>query len=119
MEAVIPLIESGDPAAIEIGIEFIEEDDFFVFGRILKSNTARALRRSVLNPSQEQRLRNRIVSMMLAGNVPHEFREYKRLLRLVRVADLWPKLDAEVDRTNVYVMRHYDYLNRYARPRSD
>jgi hypothetical protein len=48
--------------------------------------------------------------MMLAGNVPHEFREYKRLLRKVGVAELWPKLDAEVDRENRYVMRYYDYL---------
>ena len=42
MDEVIRLIEAGDAAAIEIGIEFIEEDDFFAFGMILKSNTARA-----------------------------------------------------------------------------
>jgi hypothetical protein len=29
-------------------VEFVEEDDFFVFGAILKSNTARALRRTQL-----------------------------------------------------------------------
>lgn len=35
MEQIIERIEAGDKAATEIGIEFILEDDFFVFGRIL------------------------------------------------------------------------------------
>ena len=51
----------------------------FRCGKILKSNVARALRRATL--MKEERIRRRIVSMMLAGNVPHEFREYKKLLR--------------------------------------
>ncbi len=110
MDQVIALIDHGDAAAIEIGVEMIEEDDFFYFGSLIKSNTARALRRTLLSESQQLRLRQRIVGMMLAGNVPHEFREYKRLLRKVGVAELWPKLDAEVDRENRYVMRYYDYL---------
>jgi hypothetical protein len=37
MEEIITLIEAGDKAAVEIGIEFIQEDDYFVFGAILKS----------------------------------------------------------------------------------
>ena len=44
MDNVIEGIERGDKACIEIGVEFIEEDERFPFGRILKSNTARALR---------------------------------------------------------------------------
>jgi len=44
MNQIIKPIETGDRAAIEIGIEVIQEDDYFVFGAILKSNTARALR---------------------------------------------------------------------------
>jgi len=114
IEEVIGRIEAGDAAAIEIGTEFIEEDDFFVFGKILKSNTARALRRAMLTDAQQQRVRRRIVSMMLAGNVPHEFREYKRLLLKVGVGELWAELDAGVDRSNAYVMRYYDYLKRFA-----
>jgi len=115
MEQVIERIEAGDRAAIEIGIEFVEEDEFFVFGRILKSNTARALRRADLTAEHKQRLRERLVAMLLAGNVPHEFREYKRLLRAVGIGSAWPLLDAEVDRENKYVMRYYEYLDRYAR----
>jgi hypothetical protein len=115
MEQIIERIEESDQAAIEIGIEFIEEDDFFVFGRILKSNTARALRRSSLTEIQQNRIRKRLVAMILSGNVPHEFHEYKRLLRKMGLGPLWPTLDNDVDRENKYVMRYYDYLDRYAR----
>jgi len=116
MEKVIGLIEVGDRAAIEIGIEFIQEDDFFVFGRILKSNTARALRRVPLTPEQQARIRERLVGMMLAGQVPHEWHEYKRLLRHVGVGSLWPVLENGVDRSNEHVMKYYSYLDRFARP---
>src|ERR1700733_10061225 len=80
MEQIIERIEIGDKAAIVIGIEFILEDDFFVFGRILKSNTARALRRAALTVEQQTRIGERLVEMMLSGQVPREWREYKRLL---------------------------------------
>ena len=115
MEQIIELIETGDRAAIEIGLEFIQDDDHFVFGKILKSNTARALRRSPLTEDQQSRIRQRLVRMLLTGQVPHEWREYKRLLRHVGVGSLWPALDKGVDRDNEYVMRYYNYLNRFAR----
>jgi hypothetical protein len=115
MEKITELIETGDRAAIEIGIEFIQEDDYFVFGAILKSNTARALRRTSLTPEQQALIRKRLVDMMLVGQVPREWREYKRLLRHVGVGSLWPVLENGVDRDNEYVMRYYDYLDRFAR----
>jgi len=115
MAQIINLIEAGDKAAIEIGIEFIQEDDFFVFGRILKSITARALRRASLTQEQKTRIRERLVGMMLSGQVPHEWREYKRLLRHIGLGSLWPVLEEGVDRENEYVMRYYNYLDRFAR----
>lgn len=117
MERVIEQIEAGDKAAIEIGIEFIEENEFFVFLKILKSGTACALRRALLTEEQQRRIRERLVKMMLSGNVPHEFHEYERLLRKVGLDSLWTMLDSGVDRENKYVMRHYDYLDRFARNR--
>jgi len=118
MDSIISLIELNDCAAIEIGVEFIEEDDYFVFGMILKSNTARALRKAQLSREQEERIRQRIVSMMLAGNVPREFKEYRKLLKQVGVKHLWPRLSAEVDRANPYVMRHLTYLEAYGRDKT-
>jgi hypothetical protein len=115
MEEIINLIDAGDEAAIEIGIEFIQEDDYFVFGAILKSNTARALRRASLTSEQQTRIRERLVGMMLSGQVPREWQEYKRLLRRIGLGSLWPALENGVDRENKYVMRYYDYLDRYAR----
>jgi hypothetical protein len=115
MEQIIDLIEMGDKAAIQIGIEFLLEDDHFVFGRILKSNTARALRRAVLTQEQQARIRERLVGMMLSGQVPHEWREYKRLLRSIGLGSLWATLENGIDRENKYVMRYYNYLDRFAR----
>lgn len=40
MHEVIEAIGAGDLACIRIGIEFMEEDVKFPFGKILKSNTA-------------------------------------------------------------------------------
>ena len=59
-----------------IGIEFIEQDQKFSFGKILKSNTARALRRTKLEEEDKKRIRQRLVSMLLTGNVPHEYKQY-------------------------------------------
>ncbi len=106
---VIAGIESHDRACIALGIEFIEEDQHFTFGKILKSNTARALRRADLTEGQIGRLRKRIVQMLVNGNVPHEFKQYAKLLRKIGVGDLWPEIE-KVPRTNPYVMRWCQYL---------
>src|SRR5439155_19574911 len=83
MTKVIEGIEAGDPACVRLGIEFIEEDAKFPFGKILKSNTARALRRASLSDEQNQRIRRRVLSMLRAGNVPHEFRAYAKLVKKI------------------------------------
>src|SRR5947207_10312069 len=67
IDEVIIGIEEGDRACTEIGIEFVEEDQRFPFGRILKSNTARALRRAELTTAQVETLRKRITTMLVLG----------------------------------------------------
>ncbi len=114
MESVIAGIERGDRACVELGVEFVEEEEHFVFGKILKSNTARALRRAQLSSAQIDRLRERIVRMLIAGQVPHEFQQYARLLRHIGLGDWWPTIEKEVNRHNPYVMRYYEYLKTYA-----
>ncbi len=83
MEKVIEGIAANDLACIRIGIEFIESDEKFAFGKILKSNAARALRRAPLSEQQHHRIRRRVFGMLAAGNVPHEFREYAKLVRAI------------------------------------
>lgn len=46
MDRVIEGIEAGDLACAEPGIEFIQTNDSFAFGRIIKSSVARALLRT-------------------------------------------------------------------------
>ena len=86
MHQVIDGIGAGDPACIRLGVEFIEEDAKFPFGKVLKANTARALRRASLSEAQKQRVRRRVFSLLRAGHVPHEFREYAKLVRSVGFA---------------------------------
>jgi hypothetical protein len=112
MEQVIAGIEAGDPACVELGLEFIQEDQKFPFGKILKANTARALRRALLDAGQVERIRDRVITMLIAGHVPHEFREYAKLLRKVGVGERWASVHEQLDQSNPYVMRFYRYLNQ-------
>jgi hypothetical protein len=75
MESVIQGIERGDAACIALGVDFVEEDDLFAFGKTLKSNAARSLRRARLTEGQKARLREHIVTMLVSGLIPHEMRE--------------------------------------------
>jgi hypothetical protein len=110
MERVIEGIEKGDAACKRLGIEFIEEDGKFPFGKILKSNTARALRRVALTPDEQERVRKRLVNMLLTGNVPHEYKQYVRLLKKVGAGNHWDEIERQINRSNDYVMRYYRYL---------
>ncbi|HEY3052921.1 MAG TPA: hypothetical protein VGK04_05965 [Thermoanaerobaculia bacterium] len=82
MDRVIEGVEAGDPASAEIATEFIEEDASFPFGRILKSNAARALRRCAeLTEGQRERIRLRVLAMLVSEYLPREFRQYAKLAR--------------------------------------
>ena len=107
MQKVIEGIAGGDHACIQIGIEFIEEDTRFPFGKTLKSNTARALRRATLSKEQKLRIRRRVFGLLRAGHVPREFREYARLVRKVGFdANEVPN----VDESNPYAVRFRAYF---------
>ncbi len=117
MDKVIEGIESGDAACVALGIDFIEEDERFPFGRVLKSNTARALRRSARRAEfadeQAQRIRVRVFAMLRRGHVPREYREYAKLLRAVGFdRETLMSIDDDLDHANPYVMRFYRYFER-------
>lgn len=114
MEAVIDGIERGDAASIAIGLDFIEEDALFPFGRTLKSNTARALRRASLTAVQVLRVRKRVTNLLIAGQIQREFREYAKLLRRVGVADCWPVMQRDAKLDNPYVKRFIAYFRACA-----
>jgi hypothetical protein len=112
MDKVIAGIEQGDAACRRLGIEFIEEDSQFTFGKILKSNTARALRRSELTPPEQERISQRLVAMLIDGNVPHEYKQYAKLLKKIGIGEYWNEIEKRVNRSNEYVMKYYDYLKQ-------
>ncbi len=115
MDAVIKGIERGDPACVELGVAFVESGHQQAFGRLLHSNTARALRRAVLTTGQADRLRTRILDMLIAGHVPHEFKQYAKLARHIGLGNAWEMAKAKVDHANPYVMKYVRYFDACAR----
>lgn len=113
MDKVIDGIKAGDPACVRLGIEFIEEDAKFCFGKTLKSKTARTLRQAAsLSDEQKQRIRRRVFGMLRAGHVPHEYREYAKLVRKIGFdASEVP----DVGTSNRYVARFCSYFEMAAR----
>jgi hypothetical protein len=112
MNAIIEGIKEGDLACAEIGIELIEEDGGFAFGRILKANAARALGRCRLTDDQKERIRTRVIGMLGRGFMPHEFRDYARLLRRIGLGAHGERLERAVDRTIPWAAWYVDYLTK-------
>jgi hypothetical protein len=82
-------------------------------GRTLHAKVARALRQTPLRAEQITRLRARILSMLVGGQVPHEYREYAKLLRRIGLGEAWASTRQMVDERNRYVMRYVNYLDRF------
>jgi len=107
---LVALMKTGDLAAAWIAIELIEEDGGFAFGRLLKAECARELRRMPLNEEQKQRIRQRVVTMLALGFVPHEFRQYSRLARHIGLGSAAQDLEALRAHPNPWVGWHIGYL---------
>jgi hypothetical protein len=114
MDRVIEGIEHGDLACAEIGIEFIEEDASFRFGKTLKSNTARALRRAALTDEQKEQIRIRVVAMLKAGYLPREYVQYAKLARKIGLGNLLHKIKDELPVDNPWVQHYYRYFEEHA-----
>jgi len=114
MEKVIEGIEKNDSACIEIGIEFIEESRSFPFGKILKYNTARALRRvsASLTEMQKERIRKRVAEMLCTGYLPREFRQYAKLTRTIGLRDWQSKIEREANFNNSWVSHYYKIIKK-------
>ena len=119
MYEVIAGVEQGDRACALIALDFIEQDAKFPFGKGLKSNAARALRRSTLEENDKERIRARVVGLLERGLVPHEFREFAKLLKKVGLAGWRSRLEA-VNSENHYVVKfRRDLLSSDQSDRSD
>lgn len=115
IDRIIMGIERNDEACKIIGVELVEESRTMPFGRILKSNTARALRRNTLSEYLQERLVARIVLMLVKGNVPREYQEYAKLLRKIGInTSYWQEIDKHFPNDNQYAMRYYSYFKLYA-----
>ena len=104
-------IEKDDRVCKIIGVELVEENRTMPFGRILKSNTARALRRTSLDNNLQARLKNRIIGMLIKGKVPREYKEYAKLLRKIGIDRYdWQIIERHFPQDNIYTMKYYRYF---------
>lgn len=110
MEQVIEGIERGDAACKLIGIDLIETDERLIFGNVMKSNAARALRNLTLTEDEISRLRKRIVSLLISGRFTSEFKQYSRLLKKIGLGEYQQEIEMKMDRSNPYVVKYYQYL---------
>ena len=112
IEAVIDGIEKQDPACIELGIELIEDNDPMPFGKILKSNAARGLRRSAdkLTEDQRRRIRKRVGDMLITQYMPREFVQYVKLARTINFKEEISRVKSEADLDNRWVAHYLERL---------
>lgn len=114
MERVIEGIEHGDLACAQLGVEFIETSESFVFGMSTKSNVARALRRMTLTESQKERIRKRVVEMLVTRYLPREFRQYAKLVRKIGIGEWLSLIKEQAALNDPWVQRYYSYFEQYA-----
>lgn len=123
MEQVIKGIEAQDLACAQLGVEFIEEDQGFHSGMILKSNTARALRRfERLTDEQVERIRRRVAALYVTGVVPKEFTQYLKLIRKLGPGSFWPSIQGAKPKNHhaLEAQRYFtDRFDQDGRPRPD
>src|SRR5688572_7910061 len=112
LDAVIDGIKKRDPACIEIGVELIEDSDSMPFGMTLKSNAARALRRSadLLTQGQRSRIRKRVADMLIAEYMPREFLQYVKLVRAIGFESELPRVEANADLDKRWVRRYLEKI---------
>lgn len=115
MDRVVEGIEAGDLGCAELGIEFIQTGDSFSFGKITKSNVARALRRTTLTEAQKERIRRRVIEMLEAGYLPREFRQYAKLARKLGLREYLPRIkQLAALNSDAWVQRYCAYFEEYA-----
>jgi hypothetical protein len=105
MYKVIHGIEKGDEACKLIGIEFIEEDHKSAFNRVIKVDTLRALRRAKLDEKDKDRIRSRLIDLILASRIPHQYREYANLLKKVGFGDRLEEIREKANKDNPTIMK--------------
>ena len=105
MYKVIYGIEKGDEACKLIGIEFIEEDQKSAFNRSIKIETVRALRRAKLDEKDKDRIRSRLIDLILASRIPHQYREYAKLLKKVGIGDRLEEIREKANKDNPTIMK--------------
>ena len=116
LDVLIERMKRGDLAAAEIGLEMVEEDRGLAFGPIIKSNIPRAMAKCVLTEEQKERVRKRVVQMLLRPFLPKEFRQYAWLARRVGMQE-WVGALQEADRDDAWVAWYVDYLLKTNPPR--
>jgi hypothetical protein len=111
MRLIMDGIARHDPACVMVGIDLVEEDRSLPWGRLLKSDMARALRQHArLTEPDKARLRNRFTDMLLRGYLPREYKEYAKLFRKIGLDGHAQIIERQADQSNRFIRRWCWYL---------
>jgi hypothetical protein len=118
MSRIVDGIRDGDQACVMLAIELVEEDRGIPFGKLVKSDAARALRQHAhLDDIQQARLRRRFTDMLVRGYLPREYKEYAKLFRKIGLG-IHRETIEKADQSNPFIRRWCWYLLQdHAAPR--
>jgi hypothetical protein len=79
LEPVTERVVLGDPAAIELAIDYIVDNLYYPTSGYIRARMARRLKHVALADPQCERLRSHFMSLLRTGESSFEFREYAKL----------------------------------------
>jgi len=101
-------IKKGNEKAVKLACELIKDDEKYPFGKILKSNIARALKHQVklINPQEKQLIINTTKKLLTMRYSPRETEDYCKLVA---------KFKDEIDLKNEFYgfKTGQDFLKRF------
>ena len=82
-------IAKGDPVAVSLACSLIEQDPMLPFGKLIKSDLARALKKQVamLVASERAQVLNAVAKLLNQEYAPRELEDYCKLAKKLPVAE--------------------------------
>jgi hypothetical protein len=110
MESAVEGVRRGDPACIELSVEYIEDNVMGSYTGYIRERLARSLRHAELSNSQRTRLINVFLSQLARGYLHQEFREYSRLFKSLGIDDHRSNIGHALTSEQAYIRRAAERL---------
>ncbi len=105
----------SDLGCAELGIEFIQTNDSFDFGRPSNQTSRVPCDARLLSNSKRKEFGGRVIEMLDTGYLPREFRQYAKLARKLGLREFLPRIkQVAAVSSDVWVQRYCAYFEEYA-----